>query len=252
MCVLAFAWKAHPDWPLVLIGNRDERHDRASADLARWEDHPEVLGGLDLVSGGSWLGVSEAQRFAVVTNLRGFGGPDPDAPSRGLLVKDVLTGAGRYAAPTAEDLPPFNPMNLITVRDGQAEFWTNRPAARHVVLGPGLYGMSNGGLDDGWPKTRRLKTFLSDWLEAGEENDEPLFAALADEQKPHDDELPRTGLELEMERDVSPIFIRKPVYGTRCSSVLRISADGRGEFAERRFDADGKTSGETRLEFAWE
>src|SRR5690606_14493504 len=76
MCVLAFAWQAHPRWPLVVAGNRDELHDRPTAPLARWEEADHLIAGRDLQSDGTWLGVSERGRFAVVTNLRGFGAPE--------------------------------------------------------------------------------------------------------------------------------------------------------------------------------
>ena len=79
MCVLALAFRSHPGWPLVLAGNRDELHARPAAPLAHWQDAPEVLGGRDLEGGGTWLGVAEAGRLAVVTNLRGFG---PRRPRR--------------------------------------------------------------------------------------------------------------------------------------------------------------------------
>jgi uncharacterized protein with NRDE domain len=251
MCVLAFAWRADPKWPLILIGNRDERHDRAATPVIRWRGDSHVIAGVDLVSGGTWLGLTEKGRFAVVTNLRGAGTFDPKAPSRGVLVKDILTGHGAYRQPEPADLAPFNPLNLITVRYGRAEFWTNRPSPSRSKLEPGLYGMSNGGLEDDWPKTRRLKGFLGDWIASGETSADPLLEALADERRPSDEELPTTGLELEAAREVSPIFIRMPVYGTRCSTVVRIGADRRGEFIERRFDAAGQATGETRMDFVW-
>ncbi|MDE2024635.1 MAG: NRDE family protein, partial [Gammaproteobacteria bacterium] len=31
MCVAVFAWKIHPDFPLVFAGNRDELHVRPSS-----------------------------------------------------------------------------------------------------------------------------------------------------------------------------------------------------------------------------
>src|SRR5690606_36381371 len=66
MCVLAFAWHAHPRWRLVLAGNRDELHARPAAPLARWPDPDSaLLAGRDLRSGGTWLGVSERGRLAV-------------------------------------------------------------------------------------------------------------------------------------------------------------------------------------------
>jgi uncharacterized protein with NRDE domain len=251
MCVLAFAWRLHAQWPLVLIGNRDEAHARPAAPLARWAEAPHVLGGRDLKSGGTWLGVSEQGRLAVVTNLRGHGLPEDEKPSRGRLVQDVLVGEGRYARFEPADLAEFNPMNLILADGGQAAFFTNRPAPVKRPLTPGLYGLSNGDLDAPWPKTRRLKAALAAWLAEPDASIDPLFLALADETRPSDDELPRTGLELERERLVSPIFIRDERYGTRCSTVARIGRDGAGEIAERRFGPNGLPSGETVLAFAW-
>ena len=65
MCVLAFAWRAHADWPLVAMANRDEFHARPSAPLAEWEGG--TIAGRDLRSGGTWLGVSPT-RFVALTN----------------------------------------------------------------------------------------------------------------------------------------------------------------------------------------
>jgi len=65
-----FAWKAHPDYPLVFAGNRDELHARPALAAGFWDDAPQVLGGRDLTAGGTWLGVTVTGRFAVVTNYR--------------------------------------------------------------------------------------------------------------------------------------------------------------------------------------
>jgi uncharacterized protein with NRDE domain len=250
MCVLAFAWRIDAKWPLVLAGNRDELHARPAEPLHRWPDAPQVLGGKDLRSGGSWLGASEQGRMAVVTNLRGFGPPQEGSPSRGWLVRDFLVGEGAWAHPSTADLERFNPLNLILVEDGRASFWANRPAATSKQLQPGLYGLSNGDLDEPWPKTARLKQALADWLAAQADID-ALFAALADESRPTDEDLPSTGLDPERERLASAIFIRNPVYGTRCSTIVRIGPDGRGEIAERRFEPDGRQSGYTRMQLQW-
>jgi len=251
MCVLAFAWRLHPRWPLVLIGNRDEAHARPAAPLGRWPEAPHVLGGRDLKSGGTWLGVSEQGRLAVVTNLRGQGPPVDERPSRGRLAREFLVGEGGYARFDEADLADFNPMNLIVAEGGQAAFFTNRPRPVRRPLAAGLYGLSNGDLDAPWPKTRQLKAALQAWIEGPGASIAPLFLALADETRPSDDELPRTGLDLERERLVSPIFIRDPRYGARCSTVVRVGPDGAGEIAERRFGPDGRPSGETTIGFAW-
>ena len=251
MCVLAFAWRLHPDWPLVLAGNRDELHARPAAPLGRWADAPRLIGGRDLESGGIWLGISEDGRLAVVTNFRGFGSPDDGAPSRGLLARDFLAGEGRYARFATADLEAFNPLNMIVVEGAAARFFCNRPSAQVRELPPGLYGLSNGDLDAPWPKTRRLKAAMAAWLTARDHPAEPLLEALADETRPSDAELPSTGLDLERERLVSPIFIRGEVYGTRCSTVIKVGSDGQGEAVERRFGPGGRPAGSTTLGFRW-
>jgi len=245
MCVLAFAWQAHPDWRLVLAGNRDELHARPAAALARWGDAPGIIAGRDLQSGGTWLGVSEQGRFAVVTNLRGFGPPAPDRTSRGALVTDMLAGE----APAAPDA--FNPFNLIAAGHDEALFLTNRPEPVRATLAPGLYGLSNGALDEPWPKTLRLKQRLLDWIVAGASGPKLLLDVLGE------DRLPTAGLDPAEPSDVprepaqSPIFIRNPVYGTRCGTIVAIRMDGRGTMIERRYDAAGAATGETALTFAW-
>ena len=231
MCVLAFVWDCHPRWRLVAAGNRDEYHARAAAPLAEWDDVPGVIAGRDLVSGGTWMGVSRQGRFAVVTNVRGEG-VLPGGRSRGELVTAALTGA-EGAEPGA-----YNAYNLVTADLRQATFATNRPQAAERVLAPGVYGLANAALDAPWPKTVRLKAIVADWLAGAAEDPAALLAGLRQEV-PADPAL-------------SSIFIRDPRYGTRCSTVVAVAASGAGTIVERRFDPDGTASGETRLAFRWE
>jgi uncharacterized protein with NRDE domain len=253
MCVAAIAWCAHPRWRLVAIGNRDEFHQRPAAPLAAWDDTSGVIAGRDLRSGGTWLGVSpRAARFALVTNLRGFGKPDPSRASRGELVTDLLSARGRYADPHEGALDDFNPFNLLFATATSLQFLTNRPQPVRTALSPGIYGLSNGTLDEPWPKTLALKAALLGWLASGVESPEALFAALASES------LADTGLHPAMPSDVpaeaqeTPPFIRDPVYGTRCSTVVVIGHEGNGCIVERRFSSDAIPSGVTRIAFEWE
>jgi len=251
MCVLAFAWAAHPRWRLVLAGNRDELHARPAAPLARWDAPGDVIAGRDLQSGGTWLGISEQGRLAVVTNLRGYGPPTPDRASRGALVSDLLSGSGRYADPDTAALDDFNPFNLIVADQSEAHFLTNRPEPTRTLLGAGVYGLSNGALDEPWPKTTQLKAALLDWLLRDVERPEALFDALAQERLPDFGLPPRSPSDVPQEARQSPIFIRNSVYGTRCSTVVAVDADGHGVIVERRFDAGGEPRGEARLAFRW-
>ena len=70
MCLILVAWKAHHDYPFIVAANRDEFHARATAVAGAWTDAPQVLAGRDLEAGGTWLGVTDAGRFAAVTNVR--------------------------------------------------------------------------------------------------------------------------------------------------------------------------------------
>lgn len=243
MCVLAFAWHAHPRWPLILAGNRDELHARPAAPLARWKPE-DLIAGRDLQSGGTWLGVAEAGRFAVVTNLHGFGPPAPGRASRGALVTGMLAGATADPPPAAPDA--YNPFNLIAAGPREAWFLTNRPEPDRALLAPGIYGLSNGRLDEPWPKTSRLKSALADWVVDGEQEPGQLLEALGDRK------LPDIGPGAETRHpSLSPIFVLDPVYGTRCSTVVAIDDTGRGQIIERRFAADGTIAGETTIDFSW-
>lgn len=248
MCVAALAWQAHPRWRLVAIGNRDEYHARPAAELSAWDNG--MIAGRDLKSGGTWLGVT-GERFALVTNLRGHGDPDPAKASRGALVSDLLTGTGRYADPQTAPLQHFNPFNLFLASPGGLSFLSNRPGDVRTTLAHGLYGLSNGALDEPWPKTLQLKAALLDWLTQDADQFEPLFAALREERRAEIGLPPSEPSDVAREPRDSTVFIRDPVYGTRCSTVVAIDRDGRGIIAERRFSAEAEAIGETRLSFAW-
>lgn len=243
MCVLAMAWRADPRWRLVAVGNRDELHVRPASPLMRWASPAGMIAGRDEIGGGTWLGVAEAGRFAVVTNVRSVDGPDPRKASRGGLVTDMLGGGGSTVETAV--LERFNPFNLIVVDNGGATFLSNRPEPGKQMLAPGMHGLSNGLHDAPWPKTGALQSALAAWIGEGSENTEGLFAALRDE-RPFDG-----GSDDRIEPFGSPIFIRNSRYGTRCSTIVTVDAEGSGTIAERRFDKSGAVTGETRLAFAW-
>lgn len=252
MCVLALAWRAHPRWHLVLAGNRDEYHARPARELGRWPGEGQIIAGRDLVSGGTWLGVSGTGRLAVVTNLRGYGAPDPQKLSRGSLVSDWLAADGTSPVLTREDPADFNPFNLIVSDRGGAQFLTNRPASLQTRLAHGLYGLSNGRLDEPWPKTMRLKERLLEWLMEDRQPTATLFEALREEDVP-DMGFPAAGpSDIPNEPMLSSIFLRDPVYGTRCSTIVAVDHTGKGIIIERRYAPDAGMIGTAQHEFRWE
>lgn len=247
MCLLVFAWKTDPDHPLIFAGNRDERHDRAAAPAHVWPGTDAVLAGRDLEAGGTWLGVTLAGRFAVVTNYREGLNP-PKAPrSRGALTADFLQGDMTPAAyldrlrAHAQDYGGFS----LLVGDGESlHHYSNRGDAGGPVA-PGIHGLSNHLLDTPWPKVRLAKARLAALLEQKTHTSDSLFRLLADRTPAAEAALPDTGIGLEQEHRVSSVFVLNPVYGTRCSSALRLGSRGGLHFAERRFTSAGE-SVETR------
>lgn len=232
MCVVAIAWHAHPRWRLVVAGNRDEFHARPSAPLAQWNDGSGIIAGRDLVSGGSWMGVSDAGRFAVVTNIRDADGPNPVKLSRGALVADWLADVR-----LPDDLDRFNPFNLIVIDANGIQQLANRPDASQRQLSFGMHGLSNAIPDEHWPRKERLTRQMAKWLERTADHPEQLLPLLRDESTP--------------DRDAHPVFIHSPVYGTRCSTVVAVDHDGQGRIIEQRFDAEGASTGQSALRFRW-
>jgi len=248
MCIAYLALNVHPDWPVFIAANRDEFHQRPAHPAAPWPDRPDIVAGRDIQAGGTWMGVAASGRFALVTNFREPGAspePTPDR-SRGALVADFLRGT-TSATDYLNMLQParYQGFNLI-VGDGTSTAYLSNRVRQHDtgnphVLAPGRYTLSNHLLDTPWPKTRRLRKALAVWP-----NDDllqslqPVFDALADTTPARDDQLPDTGLSLVRERMLSSVFIRSPDYGTRCSTVLAIRADGRAIFSEWSFDQEGR------------
>lgn len=252
MCLLLIAWDHHPDYRLVLAGNRDEFHDRPAAPAGWWKDHPRILAGRDLQAGGSWLGVTRGGRFAVVTNYREPPDPDGHPRSRGALVTDYLVaGAPPARWRPAGDATDYGGYNLVIGDTAAAAYLCNRGEDK-APLSAGLHGLSNHRLDTPWPKVRRGIEAFRQALDRPAVDAAALFAILADREPAADQDLPDTAVPLAWERLLSAAFIVSPRYGTRSSTVLTLARDGGVFFMERRFDAAGEMVGEDSWEFAIE
>jgi uncharacterized protein with NRDE domain len=239
MCVVALAWNLHPRWPILLAGNRDEFHARPSQPFHRWADPADVLGGKDELSGGMWLGVSEAGRIAVITNVRNEDAPRLDAPSRGTLVRDYLVGQGDFARPKQADLEAFAPFNLLLLEGDRLCFVSNATSPNVQEVMRGLHSLSNMPVGAVWPRKAAMDTQFGAWLKRPDEPLDTLFEVLADET-------PNGAGE-----DARPIFIRDATYGTRCSTIIAVNTAGQGVAIERRFAPSGDTVGEERITFLW-
>lgn len=238
MCLLSIAVNANPEWPLVLVANRDEFHARPTAPLMPWRDLP-ILGGRDLKAGGSWMALGQNNRFALVTNYRDARRPTPhNAPSRGTLVTEFIQsglGAEAFCHTLTAQRAGFN----LLLADGSGLWHYSNISGRCVPIHDGVHALSNALLDTPWPKTLRARDALAHALKHGVRSETALLHLLHDEQRPDDSALPATGIPLERERLLSSCFIRSADYGTRASSLLLQHRSGRLLLMEEGYDCNG-------------
>jgi uncharacterized protein with NRDE domain len=241
MCLLLMALNRHSTYPLILLANRDEYYERPSASARFWDEAPSVLAGKDLRAGGTWLGITRKGRIAAVTNYRDPASIKQGAPSRGRLVSDFLLGQRgpeEYIDKLDGEAGKYNGFNLIVGEKGQDYWYSNRGDGARP-LSAGIYGLSNHLLDTPWPKVAKSKDALAQLLsEQKAPSLEELFLILTDHTIAGDEDLPDTGVGLEWERILSPIFIVSPTYGTRSSTVLLLDVQDRVTFVEKTFNAD--------------
>lgn len=240
MCLILFAWQSHPQYKLVVAANRDEFYARPSAPAQFWQDAPHILAGRDLEQNGTWLGVTRSGRFAAITNVR-----DPTAKqgahSRGHLVRDFLNSDNSpncFISQIQSALAEYSPFNLL-LSDGNALHYCNS-RGENIALQPGVYGLSNAALDTPWPKVNIGKQALADTL--SDVQHESLFCLLADRTPADNHQLPTTGIPQWLEHKLSASFIHFDSYGTRCSTLVLQTLNGRIDFLERQFDTQGNPS----------
>jgi uncharacterized protein with NRDE domain len=250
MCLIAWNWQPNSATPLLLVGNRDEFYARPTEPLHHWPDTP-IHAGRDIQAGGTWLGVvntgAGGVRLAALTNYRSGVPAQQDAPSRGALVVAFLQSqlsAEAYLQTLQPLASTYNPFNLL-VFDGHTLLGLESRDARIVALQPGIGAVSNANFHTPWPKLRQLTTRLAANIERGETADEELWPLLQSRTAATDSDLPHTGVPLALERALSPIFIATAGYGTRASSIVRITKSS-VQFSEQRFGADG-AKGQTAL-----
>ena len=246
MCLIVFAWRPGHALPLIVAANRDEFYARPTQALTAWEDAPGVHAGRDLEAGGTWLGVGPQGRFAALTNIR-----DPGQPlgprSRGELVAGYLQGelgVEAYLDQVASRSKQYSGFNLLVGDERQLGYLHAREAAPRL-LEPGVYGLSNAGLDTPWPKLVKARRGLERLLDSAEP--QQLLTLLADAETASDGELPETGVGLATEKLLSSVFIASQNYGTRASTVLIVDDQGKRRLIERSFGPFGGHLGEVEL-----
>lgn len=250
MCLIVLGYQRHPDLPLIVAANRDEFHARPTRPAGWWADRPEILGGRDLLAGGSWLAVHRRGRFAAVTNYRDVEPKHGKQRSRGELVTGFLDGRLTpldYLGTI--DGSHFDGFNLLVANSNELAYMSNQgdPPRR---LDPGVYGLANARLDSPCDKVRRSKQRLGQLLDSDSINDTELMRLLADRDKAPLDEVDTSRLPIALAHATSAPFIVLPEFGTRCSTLVTANRSGAWRFFERRFDARGRNTGETSVSFS--
>ena len=231
MCIAAFAWNPEGDTPLLLAANRDEFFARPTEQMHWWPDS-SVLAGRDLKANGAWLGITRHGRFALLTNIRNPSLRREGAPSRGDIVKNFLessVAASTFITALASIAPRFEGFNLLCGQVGESlrELWfLNSAECVAERLIQGQYGLSNASLDTDWPKLSRMKQGLRHALAEQDlaQQDARLVRLLRNSTPTSERHLPSTGVPLDWERALGSIFINREDYGTRASTVLRVSS----------------------------
>ncbi|MEJ7643695.1 MAG: NRDE family protein [Chryseolinea sp.] len=240
MCLIFISHQNHPDYKLIVAGNRDEFYNRTTAAAAFWNDSPGVLAGRDLEAGGTWMGVNKRGKVSMLTNYRDPGNIDPNAPSRGALVSDFLTGdvsSEMYIDDVASDGGRYNGFNLLA-RDSKDLYYYSNYGKGVEKLAPGFYGISNKLLDSPWPKVIRGKQRIGPAMAKVSPDVDEILDLLCDNEKAPLDQLPETGLTKDRELALSPMFIKTDNYGSRCSTVVLIDKNDNVTFSERVYEPE--------------
>lgn len=251
MCIGVFIWQDHPLYPLLLLQNRDEYHNRPTKPVEWWEGC-EILGGRDEVAGGTWLACSRGGRVAFLTNVLELQ-TLPEAKSRGdlpVLFLESIKSPKEFAQDLVKEAHQYNGFNLI-LADLQSKtmvYISNRPKGEPILMqevSPGIHVLTNAKLDSPWHKAQRLRlNFQKELIKYGESEipvKELIPKLMKDKVKADKSKLPRI-CALDWEYELSSIFVEVDTplgcYGTRSSAAVTVRKNGHLSFHESYLDND--------------
>lgn len=247
MCLVAFSWKNHSNFPLIISANRDEFFDRPTQSIHQWDTG--IFAGRDLRGGGTWMGFHPNGRWALLTNYRDFNRPQRGEVSRGKLVQNFLEreeSPEQYLKRIFKDKDRYEGFNLL-VSDGDKLFYMSNYKNEFEEIQPGIHGLSNGLINDPWPKVDLAKKQLSEVI-SREINEETLLSILKSPETHPLEILPKTGAPKPMEIGLSAQLIRLPPnYGTVSASAIIRDLEGNTLFTERTFDWEPSIFSEQRI-----
>lgn len=235
MCLLVALFQRHPDAPLVIAANRDERLDRPATSLGVLRALPATLGGRDDVHGGTWLAVNRDGVVAGVTNTP-TGARDATRRTRGELpLRLTLEASAEEAVALFQArvrCSDYNPCWLL-VGDRERLFCvtvSGNGAPAVTSLAPGIHVLENRPLVPVSPKAGRVRAAL-EGVEAW--RGEALVGGLQRVLASHEDS---TSAPPGRADPPSPEARERPTldaacvhaggYGTRSSSLVLVPAKG--------------------------
>ncbi|HVV68101.1 MAG TPA: NRDE family protein [Gammaproteobacteria bacterium] len=252
MCLVLIAKNIDPAYPLIILFNRDEYYSRPTIPLSRWPN-TDIYAGRDALKQGTWLGVNAKGRWGLLTNYRQGVVKANQLLSRGNLVREFLASdltIKAYLENVHLTHAEYNGFNLIC-GDQQNLFYYSSALDTYQPLASGLYGLSNALLDTPWSKVERAKQLFKQLLSNRVVTLENCLELLADRMIAPDSTLPATGIDVELERQHSAIFVASAVRGTCSSSVIFVDAQGQGQFVEKTFSNSMDKGKVVKLSFVW-
>ncbi|QKS71152.1 NRDE family protein [Paenalkalicoccus suaedae] len=239
MCIVGVALNHHPEYPFILASNRDEFLHRPTKNAYWWDDG--ILAGQDLDMLGTWLGMTKSGKLATLTNVRREEAQSSFPHSRGELVTSYLRDERAFYARLNEK-EHFAGFNLLYGDITSLQYVSNHNEL-DSILTSGVHAMSNGNLDDKWPKMRALESKITDSKSLkGDDLTGYLFHSLANAEPYEASSLPKTGVSDELERSLSSIYIDIEGYGTRTSTVILVDRNNKCTFIERDHAAKNSVS----------
>lgn len=238
MCIITFHYNDHVNYRLIVCANRDEFYDRPTAQAHFWEDKRDVLAGRDLEAMGTWLGMTKSGRFAALTNYRDPKEFHKKRRSRGHIVANFLSSNDdpqSYLEEIQREKDEYNGFNVLCGTMHSLYYYSNRNDDI-MRIPPGTHSISNHLINTPWPKVVRAKQMLKNYVSrVSEVKVEELFYQLKNNELAPDEQLPNTGIDRTLEKQLSPIFIQTDGYGTRSSTVILVTHDGEVTFVERTY-----------------
>ncbi|GFS47001.1 transport and Golgi organization protein 2 homolog [Trichonephila inaurata madagascariensis] len=259
MCLLVFNVNPNAsenEFYLVLINVRDEIYNRPTKLASFWDEHPHVIGGMDLEpgkEGGTWLALSEKGKIGALLNILQ---PDeeilPNKKGRGFLAVDYVIGEKdcfKYLEDLSIEGESYNEFLLVTMDYSSLKVpkiacYTNSSTLPPIKLEPGTHSFGNSiQLDNPWPKVCKMKEMFSNVIKKYPSIAnktllvEELFGMLHNRARYSlDENMKQQGKSksLDFLNKLSAIFVDIPEanYGSRCHTVILIDGSGKVDYFE--------------------